>query len=304
MSFYIYLLVSDTSIASVVVQVYDGKEKVVFYLSRRMLDTETRYPEIEKLCLCLFFICTKLCHILLSVEVIVICKSDVIKHMLLAPVLKGRLGKWMFALSEFDIRYQPVKAIKGQALADLIAERINTNITTLSVRTWAMYFDGPACEDGCGIGILLVSPCGVTYSFLVRLHAPCTNNLAEYEVVRKGMELLLEAGVEAVEIFGDSKLMISQLMEEYKCKSESLFPLWMQCCELITQFRYINFYWIPRSRNAEANDLAQKASGYKAITGQANFPVQFLELGDWRADIFNYLKDPARGHLRGYDTRP
>jgi hypothetical protein len=71
----------------------------------------------------------------------------------------------------------------------------------------------------------------------------------------------------------------------------------------MTQFRYINFYWIPRSQNVEANDLAQKASGYKAITDKADFPVQFLEIGDWRADIFNYLKDPARGHLRGYDTR-
>jgi hypothetical protein len=61
------------------------------------------------------------------------------------------------------------------------------------------------------------------------------------------------------------------------------------------QFRYINFYWIPRSQNAKANDLAQEASGYKAITDEADFPVQFLELGDWRADIFNYLKDPVRG---------
>jgi hypothetical protein len=120
----------------------------------------------------------------------------------------------MFALSEFNIRYQPTKAVKGQALRDLIAERINTNITTLSVRAWAMYFDGLACEDGCGIGILLVSPRGVTCSFSVRLPAPCTNNLAEYEAVRKGMELLLEAGVEVVEVFSDSKLVISQLTEE------------------------------------------------------------------------------------------
>jgi hypothetical protein len=97
--FYIYLSVGDTSIALVVVQVYDGKEKVVFYLSRRMLDTETRYPEIEKLCLCLFFTCTKLRHILLCAEVIIICKSDIIKHMLSALVLKGRLRKWMFTLS-------------------------------------------------------------------------------------------------------------------------------------------------------------------------------------------------------------
>jgi hypothetical protein len=41
-SFNIYLSVGDTSIALVVVQVYDDKENVVFYLSRRMLDTETR----------------------------------------------------------------------------------------------------------------------------------------------------------------------------------------------------------------------------------------------------------------------
>jgi hypothetical protein len=80
--------------------------------------------------------------------------------MLMAPVLKGQLGKWMFTLSEFDIRYQPMKALKGQALAELIIERINTNIVALSVRAWAMYFDGSACEDGCGIGVLLVSPQG------------------------------------------------------------------------------------------------------------------------------------------------
>jgi hypothetical protein len=158
--FYIYLSVGDTSIASVVVQLYDSKEKVVFYLSRRKLDTETRYHEMEKLRLCLFFTCSKLWHILLFAEIIVICKSDIIKHMMSAPVLKGRLRKWMFALSEFDIQYQPAKAVKGQALVDLITERINTNIATLSLRVWVMYFDGSACEDRCGIGILLVSPRG------------------------------------------------------------------------------------------------------------------------------------------------
>jgi hypothetical protein len=86
---YVYLSVGDTSIALVVIQVHDDKERVVFYLSRRMLDAEIRYPDIEKLCLCLSFTCTKLHHILLSAEIIVICKSYVIKHMLSAPVLKG-----------------------------------------------------------------------------------------------------------------------------------------------------------------------------------------------------------------------
>jgi hypothetical protein len=132
----------------------------------------------------------------------------------------------MFALLEFDIRYQPAKAVKGQALADLIAERTSSDIATLSIRTWAIYFDGLVCGDGSSIGILLVSPRGATYSFSIRLPTPCTNNLAEYKAVHKGMELLLEAGAEAVEVFGDSKLVISQLMETYRCESELLFPLW------------------------------------------------------------------------------
>jgi ribonuclease HI len=94
------------------------------------------------------------------------------------------------------------------------------------------------------------------------------------------MELLLEAGAEAVEIFGDSKLVISQLIEEYRCKSESLLPLLEQCQELMAQFRYINFYWIPRIQNSEANDLAQMASGYKAMADRADLQVHLLEQGD------------------------
>jgi ribonuclease HI len=69
-----------------------------------------------------------------------------------------------------------------------------------------MYFDGSACGDGCGIGILLVSPRGATYSFSIKLPTTYTNNLAEYEAVGKGMELLLEAGAEVVEIFRDTKV--------------------------------------------------------------------------------------------------
>jgi hypothetical protein len=109
------------------------------------------------------------------------------------------------------------------------------------------------------------------------------------------MELLLKARAEAVEIFGDSKLVISQLIEEYRCESELLFPLWVQYQEPMSQFRYINFYCIPRIQNSEANDLAQMASGYKAMADRADLQVHLLEQGNWRADIFNYLKDLARG---------
>nr|AAM08798.1 Putative retroelement [Oryza sativa Japonica Group]AAP52973.1 retrotransposon protein, putative, unclassified [Oryza sativa Japonica Group] len=115
--FRLYLSASEKPIDSVLIQELEGKERVVFYLSRRLLDAETRYSPVEKLCLCLYFSCTRLRHYLLSNECTVICKADVVKYMLSAPILKGRVGKWIFSLTEFDLRYESPNAVKGQAIA-------------------------------------------------------------------------------------------------------------------------------------------------------------------------------------------
>ena len=93
---------------------------MVFYLSRRLLDPETRFSPIEKLCLCLYYSCTKLWHYLLSSECMVVSKADVIKYMLSMPILNGRIGKWILVLLEFDLRYESAKAVKGQAVADFV----------------------------------------------------------------------------------------------------------------------------------------------------------------------------------------
>ena len=66
----------------------------------------------------------------------------------------------------------------------------------------------------------------------------------------------------------------------------------------MSQFRYINFHWIRRTLNNEANDLAQMASEYKETADGVDVDFQFLERGDWWADIFNYLKNSARGGIQ------
>jgi hypothetical protein len=47
-----------------------------------VIDAETRYSFIEKLCLSLFYACSKLRHYLLSSACIVACQAIVIKHIL------------------------------------------------------------------------------------------------------------------------------------------------------------------------------------------------------------------------------
>nr|AAV43984.1 putative polyprotein [Oryza sativa Japonica Group]AAV44059.1 hypothetical protein [Oryza sativa Japonica Group] len=140
--FRLYLSAGEKSIGSVLIQELEGKERVVFYLSRRLLDAETRYSPVEKLCLCLYFSCTRLRHYLLSNECTVICKADVVRYMLSAPILKGRIGKWIFSLTEFDLRYESPKAIKGQAIADFIVEHRDDSIGSVEIAPWTLFFDG------------------------------------------------------------------------------------------------------------------------------------------------------------------
>nr|AAL76190.1 Putative gag-pol polyprotein [Oryza sativa Japonica Group]AAP52444.1 retrotransposon protein, putative, unclassified [Oryza sativa Japonica Group] len=204
-SFRLYLSAGEKSIGSVLIQELEGKERVVFYLNRRLFDAETRYSPVEKLCLCLYFSCTRLRHYLLSNECTVICKADVVRYMLSAPILKGRVGKWIFSLTEFNLRNESPKAIKGQAIADFIVEHRDDSIGSVEIMPWTLFFDGSA----------------------------------KYEAVLKGLQLLKEVEANSVQIMGDSLLVISQLAGEYECKNDTLMVYNEKCLELMKGFRRV-----------------------------------------------------------------
>jgi hypothetical protein len=96
------------NLLGVLLQEEDGKEFLVAYMSRRLLDAETRYVFMEKLCLLLYYTCSKFRHYILSSSCIVACQYDVIKHLLLKPILSGRMGKWAYALVEYDFASEPL----------------------------------------------------------------------------------------------------------------------------------------------------------------------------------------------------
>jgi len=55
--FRLYLSTDGIVIGLALIQEFEGKEHVIYYLSRRLVDAETRYSAVEKLCLCLYFSC-------------------------------------------------------------------------------------------------------------------------------------------------------------------------------------------------------------------------------------------------------
>jgi hypothetical protein len=106
--FKMYIAVQEWVIGAVLLQEEDSKEFLVAYMSRSLLDAETRYVFMGKLCLSLYYAFSKFRHYILSSSCVVACQYDVIKHMLLKPILSGRMGKWAYALVEYDLAYEPL----------------------------------------------------------------------------------------------------------------------------------------------------------------------------------------------------
>jgi hypothetical protein len=131
--FKLYVAANTQTIGSALIQEFEGKERVVAYLSRKLLDPETRYSTAEKLCLCVYYSCTKFRHYLLNAECVVYSKFDVIKHMLSMPILNGRIGKWILALSEFELKFESAKAVRGQIIVDFITEHGDPSIDLLGL---------------------------------------------------------------------------------------------------------------------------------------------------------------------------
>jgi hypothetical protein len=103
-------------------QVVVGKEGVIAYLSRKMIDVERRYTHVEKLCLMLYYACSKLRQYLLSSPCTVVSQCDVMRYMMHKPILSGRLGKLAYSLIEYELSYEPLRAMKGQVVADFIID--------------------------------------------------------------------------------------------------------------------------------------------------------------------------------------
>ena len=93
-------------------------------------------------------------------------------------------------------------------MADFIVQQCGPELGVVDLVPWTLFFDGSSCGVGSGIGIVLVSPWVATFEFSFPIEASATNNQAEYWAILKGIQLLREIKADAVEIFGDSMLII------------------------------------------------------------------------------------------------
>ena len=133
----------------------------------------------------------------------------------------------------------PRTSIKGQVLADLVAEFTKPKIEELlpvgnmdeklvdtisqgRLLTWEVYVDGALNQKGSGVGLVLMSPEKVVIEKALRLNFSGTNNEAEYEVLLVGMTMVQRIEGKSIKLFSDSRLVVGQVRGEFEAKDERL----------------------------------------------------------------------------------
>ncbi|RVW19217.1 Retrovirus-related Pol polyprotein from transposon 17.6 [Vitis vinifera] len=274
----LYLSVSDMALGCMLAQLDDlGKERAIYYLSKRMLEYECKYIMIERLCLAVVWATRRLRHYMTEYSVLLVSRLDPLRYLFDRPVLTGRLMRWLVLLTEFDIHYVTQKSVKGSIVADHLASLPISDdrsvdddfpdeqiVSMTSITGWRLYFDGAANQSGFGIGILLISPQGDHIPRSVRLafsdHHRLTNNIVEYEACITGLETALDLGIRQLEIHGDSNLVIKQTQGIWRTRDEKLKPYHAYLDLLIDRFDVLRYIHLPRAENQFADALATLAS--------------------------------------------
>ena len=104
-----------------------GRERAIYYLSKRMLEYETRYIMIELFYLALLWATQRLRHYMIEYSVQLVSLLDSMRYLFDMPVLTSRLMRWLVLLIEFDIQYVTQKSTKGSVLAIHLASLPVTN---------------------------------------------------------------------------------------------------------------------------------------------------------------------------------
>ncbi|XP_056685850.1 uncharacterized protein [Spinacia oleracea] len=125
---------------------------------------------------------------------------------------------------------------------------------------WEMYFDGVARQDGAGAGVVFLSPEKHVLAYSFVLTQLCSNNMAEYQALILGLQMAVELGLKDLDIYGDSQLVISQLLGEYEVKKEDLIPHRRYATKLLEKLDTAKLNHVLRSANKMDDALAALAA--------------------------------------------
>ncbi|XP_070004310.1 uncharacterized protein [Nicotiana sylvestris] len=125
---------------------------------------------------------------------------------------------------------------------------------------WKMYFDGAAHHGGAGAGVVFVTSQGKVLPYFFTLMQLCSNNVAEYQAPILRLEMAVEMKRLQLQVFGDSQLVVNQLLGNYEVKKPKLCPYHDYAKNLMGWLGDVTIQHVPRKENKKADALVALAS--------------------------------------------
>jgi ribonuclease HI len=144
----------------------------------------------------------------------------------------------------------------------LIDNFIEESLLIENSRVYSGFFDGASLGNPgkMGIGFALLddreNPIYKGSDFI----GVGTNNEAEYKALISLLKIAVENGIQNLNIFGDSQLIIKQVNGEWKVKAEHLRPFFREARELAKTIPNLKISWIRREENTLADFLSKKGA--------------------------------------------
>jgi ribonuclease HI len=148
-----------------------------------------------------------------------------------------------------------------------VAEWVDTQLPAAPIQPelWTMFFDGSLMKTGAGAGLLFISPLGEHLRYVLRLHFPASNNVAEYEALVNGLRIAIELGVRRLDARGDLQLVIDQVMKNSHCRDPKMEAYCDEVRRLEDKFYGLELNHVARRYNVTTDELAKIASGRTTV---------------------------------------
>jgi ribonuclease HI/transposase InsO family protein len=128
-----------------------------------------------------------------------------------------------------------------------------------------MYFDGSLMKTGACASLLFISPLEKHVRYVIRLHFPVSNNVAEYEALVNGLRIVAELGVRCLDARGDSQLVIDQVMKNSHCRDRKMEAYCDEVWCLEDKFYGLELNHIAQRYNETVDELAKIALGRTTV---------------------------------------
>uniref|UniRef100_A0A2N9H4R2 Uncharacterized protein n=1 Tax=Fagus sylvatica TaxID=28930 RepID=A0A2N9H4R2_FAGSY len=302
---YLYLAVSEHAVSAVLVRETPDCQRPIFFISKTMTEAESRYLPLEKAALALVRAAKKLPQYFQATTVTVLTDLP-LKALLQCSDFSGRITRWGVQLGSLGVEYKPRISIKGQVLADFVAEfqgkdsepepTSNRGLeTTLVPAEWKLFVDGASNAMGSGAGAVLISPEGLLVEQAVRLNFLASNNESEYEALLIGLKSARRLGVDRLRVFCDSQLVVNQISGEYQARDERMASYLRAVKNSLSAFEFIQVEQIGREHNSHADILAKLATA-KETDMERTVTVEILDSPSSQnveSDVLNITRPAA-----------